>query len=276
MEGFGKYLGVPSVLPKRKSKDFSYLLEKVWKLVQGWKGPLFSIAGKEILIKSVGQAILSYVMSVFRIPKGICDEITKSFARFWWGSKENKKKLHWCSWNKLCLPKSLGGLNFRDIEGFNQAHIVKQAWRILSYPDSLVASWFLKGIYFENSSFLEAGMGCDPSFLWKSLLWGRDLLTKGIRRIGHDKDILIFKDPWLPKELSFKPICINQSFINHKVSNFFFPLGDWDLRKLSEGVLSSDIEIIKCIPINNQLDNRFIWHFDRQINIRTRVVIRFF
>lgn len=71
--------------------------DKVWKSVQGWKSLFFSIAGKEILIKSVGQAISSYVMSVFKISKRICDEITKSFARFWWGTKENKRKMHWCS-----------------------------------------------------------------------------------------------------------------------------------------------------------------------------------
>lgn len=55
----------------------------------------FSIAGKAILInkkKSIGQAIPSYVMSILKFPKKLCDEITKKFARFWWGSKDNKKK----------------------------------------------------------------------------------------------------------------------------------------------------------------------------------------
>lgn len=127
VDDFGKYLGVPSVFSNSKTKDLRYLVDKVWKTVQGWKRSLFSTTGKEILIKSVGQAIPSYVMSVFRIPKGICEEITKGFAKFWWGSKENKRKLHWCSRDKMCLPKSLGRLNFRDIEGFNQALIAKKA-----------------------------------------------------------------------------------------------------------------------------------------------------
>lgn len=108
-------------------------------------------------------------MSVFQFPKGLCDEITKSFAKFWWGSKDNKRKMHWCKWDKLGLPKSLGGLNFRDIEGFNQAVIAKQVWRLLSNPESLLAR-VLKGIYFNESNILEADLGKNPSFIWKSMI----------------------------------------------------------------------------------------------------------
>lgn len=141
VEDFGKYLGIPSVFSRNKSKDFGYIMDKIWKTVQGRKRSFFSVAGKEVLIKSVDQAIPSYAMSVFRLPKKICDAITRSFAKFWWGSSNNKRKIHWSRWSKICLPESLGGLNFRDIEGFNQALLAKQAWRILSNPDSLMARY---------------------------------------------------------------------------------------------------------------------------------------
>lgn len=156
VKDFGNYLGVPSVFTKNKSKDFSYVLKKIWKVVEGWKRSFFSVAGKEILIKSIGQAIPSYTMSVFKFTKHLCEEITRSFSRFWWGFSSNKRKLHWVKWDKLCLLKGLGGLNFRDIEGFNQALVAKlleQIWRLLDNPDSLV-SRFLKNIYFKNSNIL--------------------------------------------------------------------------------------------------------------------------
>lgn len=63
VEDFGKYLGVPFVFSRNKSKDFGYIMDRVGKSVQGWKSSLFSTAGKEILIKSVGQAISFYAMS---------------------------------------------------------------------------------------------------------------------------------------------------------------------------------------------------------------------
>jgi hypothetical protein len=47
-----------------------------------------SRARKEVLIKSVAQAILNYVMSCFKIPEGCCKEIGVMIARFWWGRKK--------------------------------------------------------------------------------------------------------------------------------------------------------------------------------------------
>ena len=59
---------------------------------------MISRAGKEVLIKSVIQAIPSYMMSIFRIPDGIIDDIHAMFARFWWGSATDARKTHWHSW----------------------------------------------------------------------------------------------------------------------------------------------------------------------------------
>ncbi|CAL9000189.1 unnamed protein product [Prunus brigantina] len=40
--------------------------------------------GKEVLIKSVAQAVSSYPMSVFLLPNGFCPEIDNILANFWW------------------------------------------------------------------------------------------------------------------------------------------------------------------------------------------------
>uniref|UniRef100_A0A453RT69 Uncharacterized protein n=1 Tax=Aegilops tauschii subsp. strangulata TaxID=200361 RepID=A0A453RT69_AEGTS len=41
----------------------------------GWKEKLLSVGGKKILLKSGVQAIPTYVVSVFKIPKKIYKEI---------------------------------------------------------------------------------------------------------------------------------------------------------------------------------------------------------
>lgn len=96
VDNLGNYLGVPSEFSRNKSKKFGPILHKIGKVLQSWKRSLFSVAGKEILIKAVGLAIPSYIMSVFKTPKGVCEEIMRKYANFWWGSSAEKKKLHWC------------------------------------------------------------------------------------------------------------------------------------------------------------------------------------
>ncbi|XP_075504360.1 uncharacterized protein LOC142541783 [Primulina tabacum] len=72
------------------------------------------------------QAIPTYAMSCFRIPKSICEEIERECANFWWGKEERRRRLHWKKWRDLCKPKCQGGLGFRHLETFNRALMVKQ------------------------------------------------------------------------------------------------------------------------------------------------------
>ena len=66
-----KYLGLPVYMGKSKEKTFAYLKDKVWKRVQGWKEKLLSMAGKEIFVEVVAQAIPSYTMSCFDLTKKV-------------------------------------------------------------------------------------------------------------------------------------------------------------------------------------------------------------
>ena len=47
-----------------------------------------------MLIKVVAQVVLTYAISVFKIPMGICNDIQRAIARYWEGSKEDKRNIH--------------------------------------------------------------------------------------------------------------------------------------------------------------------------------------
>ena len=51
----------------------------------GWKEKTISKAGRETLIKSVAQAIPIYSMSIFKIPRKVCEVINLVLAKYWWG-----------------------------------------------------------------------------------------------------------------------------------------------------------------------------------------------
>lgn len=68
----------------------------------------------------------------------------------------------------------------------------------------------LKGRYFRHGSVLKAGLGSNPSYIWRSILWSKKLLVNGlIWRVGDHKSIKIFEDKWIPSMQSKigEPIC---------------------------------------------------------------------
>lgn len=92
-----KYLGLPVIFGRKKKEVFSLVIDRVWKKVKGWKEGFLSRAGKEVLIKVVAQSIPTYIMSCYRLPDNCCKEIENILAKFWWGSNEGEKKIHWMS-----------------------------------------------------------------------------------------------------------------------------------------------------------------------------------
>jgi hypothetical protein len=65
---------------------FGYVKDRVW------RGRALSKAGKEVMIKSVLQAIPSYVMSIYMFFDSTLNDIEKKMlTSFWWGGGSNNK-----------------------------------------------------------------------------------------------------------------------------------------------------------------------------------------
>jgi hypothetical protein len=138
-----------------------------------------SVAAKEILIKPVAQALPTYTMSVFKLPLGICDELTRITREFWWGVENGKRKTTSVAWNQLTRKKCVGGLGFKDLRLFNQALLARQAWRLIHFPDSLCAM-LLKAKYHPRGYLIDTAFSSNSSYTWQSIVHGLELLKKGI------------------------------------------------------------------------------------------------
>jgi hypothetical protein len=114
-DSISKYLGMPTTMRRTKMQDFNFMMDRVWNKLKGWKEMNLSFAGRSVLISAVIQAIPTYMMNCFLIPKGIYYQIKSAICKLWWGSKDSNHKIHWKAKAELFKPKFNGGLGFRDI-----------------------------------------------------------------------------------------------------------------------------------------------------------------
>ena len=78
-----------------------------------------------MLLKAVIQAIPTYTMGCFKLPLGLCNEIKTLIKKFWWGQKDDRRKIHWVRWEEMKKSKTIGVMGFRDLAMFNDSLLAK-------------------------------------------------------------------------------------------------------------------------------------------------------
>ncbi|CAN1130986.1 Uncharacterized mitochondrial protein AtMg00310 [Linum perenne] len=150
------------------------------------------------LLKTAIQAIPTYIMSLFLLPKKMVNRMNSLLRRFFWSGSMKKKSIHWCKGSKLCDSRSIGGLGFREFGSFNKALLARQGWRLINQTTACWAS-LLKNLYFPSGNFLSASKGRRPSWIWASLVDGISTLKLGcLRVIGNGSESTLTEDPWIP------------------------------------------------------------------------------
>uniref|UniRef100_A0A2N9FBI7 Reverse transcriptase domain-containing protein n=1 Tax=Fagus sylvatica TaxID=28930 RepID=A0A2N9FBI7_FAGSY len=253
---FEKYLGLPAVVGRNKTQAFKGIRDRVVKRLEGWKERLLSKAGKEVLIKAVIQALPTYSMSCFLLPNQWCADLNSLAAKYWWGGGSAARKIHWSKWSELCKSKENGGLGFRDWRAFNIALLAKQGWRLLTNTHSLFYKTF-KAKYFSSGTFLQAKVGSNPSFLWRSFLAAREVLRDGMTwKVGNGRSIDIWLDKWTPEVLTegAEPNAVS------KVAELIDQdLGWWNEALIDRTFDVRSAAIVKQVPLQNVLTKDLLW-----------------
>ena len=253
----GVYLGLPEKICGSKKQAFAFIQERLHNRINSWSAKLLSKGGKEVLLKSVAQALPTYVMSCFLLPQDIIRKLTSAISRFWWSTKDNNRGLHWIAWAKICTPKDQGRLGFRDFKNFNLALLAKQLWRLIQYPNSLFAR-VLKGRYFRNSNPIDVTKASTPSYVWRSLMAAQPLLKAGLRKtIGTGQTTLVWVDPWIPTSPACPAIPCGSSFNpSLRVSDLCdVTTKEWNDELLQELIAPNDIPLIRSLKLMSSSRN---------------------
>lgn len=82
------------------------------------------------MIQSILQAMPVYRMQTAKFPNVVLDKMGKICNKFFWGSNDQEKKIHWANWDKLCKPIE-GGIAIRKMGQVNRVFAMKLWWNFL-------------------------------------------------------------------------------------------------------------------------------------------------
>lgn len=258
--GTGKYIGLPEHFDRRKRDLFNSLVDIIRQRAASRSSRFLSKAGKLTLLKAVLTAIPTYSMSCFQPPVSICKRIQSALTRYWWHTSEEKRKMCWVSWQKLTKPKASGGLGIRDIQLFNQALLAKQAWRILTTPNCLLAR-VLMGKYYHKESFLKVQVTTSCSHGWRSILHGRSLLSEGIGKvIGNGENTKVWSDSWISLNENIKPCGpVLEQDLDLTVADLLTSDMEWNTKRIEEVLTHLLSQIKQLQPSRAKAEDKYIW-----------------
>ncbi|CAN0903246.1 Uncharacterized mitochondrial protein AtMg00310, partial [Linum grandiflorum] len=270
------YLGLPSIILKFKMITFSFIEEQIARRLRCWKRDCLSPAGTHTLLRSVISGLPVYAMSCFHLPDEMCNRLSQLMADYWWGQVGDRRRLHWVTWQFLCLPQSEGGLGFRDFKLFNQTLLANHCWRLLENPASLLAQ-LLKARYHPLDHFLCATAGSRPSWGWQSLMYGCSLLLQGLRRqVGDGSTTRILRDSWLPGSEPGPPVFCSATYSGPKFVSDLHVNGRWRLELLQTLFTPASVRLIQSIPLPlSPSPDCWIWHFSVNGIFSTSSAFRF-
>lgn len=168
-------------------------------------------------------------MAILKLLETFCQQIAAEVVRFWWSNGNKARGIHWRRKEVICTPKAQGGLGFKDFTEMNLALLAKQAWRLIQEPQAYWAS-MLKGLYFPHGYFWNATKQRGSSWVWQSILQGRDVLkASGRWSIGSSQIVNIEGDNWLANGSQAK---LKEGTTVTKVSELIDQNHNWDKNAL--------------------------------------------
>lgn len=121
----------------------------------------------------------------------------------------------------------------------------------------------MKGRYYGDTNFLNAKVCSKASYIWKSLIHGRDLLRQGLRFVIGDGSLIdVWADLWLPTHPPRPPIPRLHFDENIMVADWIYETKTgWNEEIVHALVTEEDANIIMSIRLCSKATTYLLgWH----------------
>lgn len=192
------YLGLPLSTHKLNLSAFFFIIDKIDRQLAGWR-VILSVAGRDILVRSVLRALPLYAMSALLLPSGKIQEIESRCRAFFWAGQE-KITGGQCkvAWDIVCAPFSRGGLGFLSLHHFNKCLLLKHLLKIHHHDPTAIPNR-LAAAYGWNTNHDLGNSGRLDTAIWKDIAKGLLLLCSITKvNLGSGTSIAFWLDLWVP------------------------------------------------------------------------------
>ncbi|KAL6550381.1 hypothetical protein OROMI_020869 [Orobanche minor] len=197
--------------------------------------------------------------------------LPRIFNKFLWGTSDNRRRLHWAAWSRLCYPTDEGGFGCRDLHDIIRAGICKMWWRFRTSDN--ICSNFLMNKYYPRLHPMTIKLSLKSSHVWKNLCDVRTFANTKIFWHSGNGNVSFWHDSWC----DMSPL---NDFSNNKskytIQNYWIN-GKWDRRKISCKLISGLCDHICSFPTSpsgilpswtlspdGDFDFKSTWHFVRK------------
>ncbi|KAK9757360.1 hypothetical protein RND81_01G157000 [Saponaria officinalis] len=185
------------------SEMYNGLLSKIMTVIPHWSVNLLTYAGKVQLINSVVFGLQSFWCASILLPKIVVNQINKMCRNFFWSS-DTRTRLVFKSWSSMCLPRTEGGFDIREILAWNKALLAKLLWNLDRKSSGIWVTW-IHAYYLNKADIWRIAPSSVHSESFRSILKIRDLC---IDKLGT----IISAQTWLRNCLSATGFSVSKAY----------------------------------------------------------------
>jgi hypothetical protein len=127
-----RYLGIPIHFRRLANAEWKIIEDRFKKKLSSWIGKLFFYGDRLILINSILTSLPMFMLSFFKIPKGVRKRLDFFRSRFFWQSDGHKKKYRLIKWNIICRHNDQGSLGIEVLELKNKSLLSKWLFKLIN------------------------------------------------------------------------------------------------------------------------------------------------